>query len=85
MNIDELVEIPNFIKCCASPIGLAIRTLNQSSLNKQIMKKKINEKNRIKEFLSVNEAKFIQEFYKGWWSKRSIIARKKQMELLKNN
>ena len=47
------------------------------------LKNKINEQNLIKEFLTVNEVKISDEFYKRWWSKKSIIARKKQMELLK--
>ena len=83
LNIDDLIGIPNFINCCTSTIGLAIKTLIQSSLNKQLMKNKINEQNLIKEFLTVNEVKISDEFYKRWWSKKSIIARKKQMELLK--
>jgi hypothetical protein len=83
LNIDDLIGIPNFIDCCTSPIGLAIKTLIQSSLNKQIMKNKINEQNRIKEFLTINKVKISDDFYKRWWSKKSIIARKKQMELLK--
>ena len=83
LNIDDLIGIPNFINCCTSPIRLAIKTLIQSSLNKQLMKNKINEQNLIKEFLTVNEVKISDEFYKRWWSKKSIIARKKQMELLK--
>lgn len=83
LTMKELKEIPFFIECSDNPLELAGKKLDQSLIDKRILRNKKYDRKWVKKFLENNESMLRKEFETGWWSEKSKAARKKQLELFK--
>ncbi len=83
LSLDDLKQIPFFIECSDNPMELAVKKLNQFNLDNRILDNKNYDRKWVRKFLEENESRIRQEFDDGWWSEKSIAARKKQIEQLK--